>query len=71
MPRVGPVFEHVVFDAYGQSPLVKHYLQKRKLSYDCGYSLLLQRTEVDKLPPYPLFTNTKLPIALLVITVYI
>ena len=48
----GAVFAHVVFDTYGHSPLVRHYLEKRGLLQSAGYSILVKRTEVDKLPPY-------------------
>ena len=44
----------MVFDVCGHSPLVKHYLQERKLSYDSRYSLLMKRTEIGQQPPYPL-----------------
>ena len=47
------MFAHVVFDTYGHSPLVRHYLEKRGLLQSAGYSILVKRTEVDKLPPYP------------------
>ena len=50
----GPKFNHVVFDVCGHSPLVKHYLQERKLTYDSRYSLLMKRTEIGQQPPYPL-----------------
>lgn len=48
----GAVFAHVVFDTYGHSPLVRHYLERRGLLQTAGYSILVKRTEVDKLPPY-------------------
>lgn len=50
----GAVFAHVVFDTYGHSPLVRHYLERRGLLQTAGYSILVKRTEVEKLPPYPL-----------------
>ncbi len=50
----GPEFQKVVFDLHGQSPLVKHFLQNKRLAKDSGTSVLVQRTEIDKLPPYPL-----------------
>ena len=53
VPIQGPKFDHVVFDVHGKSPLVKHYLQKRKLINESGQSLLTQRTEISELPPYP------------------
>jgi len=56
-----PVLEHVCFDVHGQSPLVKHYLQKRKLDRDAGYAILTKRTEVNQPPPYPLIVLGTLP----------
>ena len=47
----GPEFQKVVFDLHGQSPLVKHFLQNKRLAKDSGTSILVQRTEIDKLPP--------------------
>ena len=49
----GAVFAHVVFDMYGHSPLVRHYLERRGLLQTAGYTILVKRTELDKLPPYP------------------
>jgi len=46
------VFAHVVFDTFGHSPLVRHYLERRGLLQTAGYSILVKRTEVEKLPPY-------------------
>ena len=48
----GTVFAHVVFDTYGHSPLVRHYLERRGLLQTAGYSILVKRTEVDQLPSY-------------------
>lgn len=48
----GAVFAHVVFDTYGHSPLVRHYLERRGLLQTAGYSILVKRTEVDQLPSY-------------------
>ena len=47
----GPEFQKVVFDLHGQSPLVKHFLQNKRLAKDSGTSILVQRTEIEKLPP--------------------
>ena len=46
VPVQGPQFEHMLFDVHGQSPLVKHYMQRRRLGYDTEYALLMRRTEV-------------------------
>lgn len=46
-----PKFGHVLFNVHGHSPLVWHYLQRRGLGHDSGWSLLLQRTEVVSVPP--------------------
>ena len=51
VPVVGPQFEHNVFDIHGHSPLVKHYLQRKSLSYDEGFTQLTRRTEVAKEAP--------------------
>lgn len=55
----GPEFSRSVFDVYGHSPLVQQFLRMRKLSKDCGTSVLIQRTEIKSLPPYP-FSYRKL-----------
>lgn len=47
----GPEFSRSVFDVYGHSPLVEQFLRMRKLSKDCGTSVLIQRTEIKSLPP--------------------
>ena len=46
-----PKFGHVLFNVHGRSPLVQHYLLRRGLGHDSGWSLLLQRTEVVSVPP--------------------
>ncbi|KAL9956226.1 hypothetical protein ACROYT_G037674 [Oculina patagonica] len=50
----GPEFSRCVFDVYGHSPLVEQFLRMQKLSKDSGTSVLIQRTEIKSLPPYPL-----------------
>lgn len=50
----GPEFSRCVFDVYGHSPLVEQFLRMQKLSKDSGTSVLIQRTEIRSLPPYPL-----------------
>ena len=39
------------FNQFGQSPLVKHFLQKRRLSKVTGYSILTKRTELNQVIP--------------------
>ncbi|XP_066919427.1 protein FAM227A-like [Clytia hemisphaerica] len=53
--EVGPgaSFNKVVFNMNGRSPLVSYYLSSNNLLQDVGTSVLVQRTEIDKLPPYP------------------
>ena len=58
-----PAMDHVCFDVYGQSPLVKHYLQKRKLEKDFSYAILTKRTEASESPPYPHIENRHITIA--------
>ena len=48
------MFARAVFDTCGHSPLVRHYLERKGLLKSSGYSMLVKRTEVDRLPPYPL-----------------
>eukprot|EP00731_Ephydatia_muelleri_P028396 Em0020g40a len=49
----GPELSHVMFDRCGHSPLVQLYLAQHHLCNEAGYSMLMKRTEVTKLPPYP------------------
>ena len=49
----GPEFSRCVFDVYGHSPLVEQFLRMQKLAKDSGTSVLIQRTEIKSLPPYP------------------
>lgn len=46
-----PRFEHCIFDAFGTSPLVLHFLERQQLVTNNGYSCLLQRTEISYVPP--------------------
>ncbi len=39
-------FEHVQFDMFGHSPLVKHFLQERQLSRENESKVLTGRTEL-------------------------
>ncbi|XP_071496344.1 protein FAM227A-like [Diadema antillarum] len=46
----GPSFVKHVFDVEGRSPLVAHFMRQQGLEKTAGTSILLQRTEIDKLP---------------------
>ena len=52
----GPEFVRNVFNIYGQSPLVAHFLRMKRLQEDAGLTVRIQRTEVESLPPYPFQT---------------
>lgn len=47
----GPEFEHVVFNLYGHSPLVKHYMDNLKLSHVNEKEIVVGRTEIAEEPP--------------------
>ena len=40
----------MLFDIYGHSPMVQHFLRKRDLVYDKGLALLFKRTEISSTP---------------------
>jgi hypothetical protein len=40
-------FQKVLFDIYGHSPLVQHFLRKKDLMPDAGLALLFKRTEIS------------------------
>ena len=46
-----PQFEQCVFDTFGTSPLVLHFLERQQLAGNGGYSCFLQRTEISHVPP--------------------
>jgi len=46
----GPRFSKVIFDVYGRSPLVEHFLISNRLLKHAGQSIYIQRTEIAKLP---------------------
>ena len=48
----GPEFEHVVFNLYGHSPLVKHYMDTLKLSHINEKEIVVGRTEIAEEPPH-------------------
>ncbi len=47
----GPEFEHVVFDLYGHSPLVKHYMIHKNLTHVNEKAIVVGRTEISEEPP--------------------
>ncbi|XP_061167796.1 protein FAM227A-like [Saccostrea echinata] len=47
----GPDYVKSVFNINGQSPLVVHFLRMKGLQYDAGTDVLVQRTEIQNLPP--------------------
>ena len=47
----GPEFEHVVFNLYGHSPLVKHYMEQMNLSHVNEKEIVVGRTEITEEPP--------------------
>lgn len=46
----GPTFIKHVFNVEGRSPLVAHFMKQQGLERTAGMDVLLQRTEIDKLP---------------------
>ncbi|WAQ95450.1 F227A-like protein [Mya arenaria] len=42
-----------VYNLYGQSPLVAHFLRVKNLTRESGQTFHVQRTEQENLPPYP------------------
>ena len=51
VPLAVPEMESVCFNQCGRSPLVKHYLQKRRLNKVTGYAILTKRTELNQVIP--------------------
>ncbi|KAJ8317999.1 hypothetical protein KUTeg_004229 [Tegillarca granosa] len=49
----GPDFVRTVFNISGRSPLVAHYFRMKNISDHGGQDVLIQRTEICNLPPYP------------------
>ena len=47
----GPAFDHVLFNVYGQSPLVKHYMDNMKLTHENEKEVVVGRTEISDEPP--------------------
>ncbi|MGH0122949.1 UNVERIFIED_CONTAM: hypothetical protein FKN15_065001 [Acipenser sinensis] len=51
----GPEFMKSVFNLWGYSPLVQCYFRNQKTDIRAGMDILVQRTEILNLPPYPFF----------------
>ena len=49
----GPTFVRNLFNIHGQTPLVAHFLRMQNLQPEAGVNVLVQRTELKDLPPYP------------------
>lgn len=47
----GPAFDHVVFNLYGHSPLVKHYMDNKNLTHENEKEVVVGRTEIAEEPP--------------------
>lgn len=47
----GPDFQQVMFNLYGHSPLVKHYMDNLNLSHVNEKEIVVGRTEITKEPP--------------------
>lgn len=56
----GPDFVPVAFRLNGQSPLVSHFLQKMNLQANAGTEMVVQRTEIENLPPLDAPTYSEL-----------
>lgn len=46
-------FKRSVFNVYGNSPLVQYYMRVLHMDPKVGQDVLVVRTEISKLPPYP------------------
>lgn len=49
----GPEFVRTAFNIYGRSPAVSQYLMSMNALVCRGIGVLVERTEVENLPPYP------------------
>lgn len=47
----GPEFQHVVFNVYGHSPLVRHYMEQMSLLQANEKEIVVGRTEITEEPP--------------------
>ncbi|KAF4076569.1 hypothetical protein AMELA_G00216540 [Ameiurus melas] len=45
--------KHCVFNVWGNSPLVQHYMNTFHLQCNVGYNILVRRTQIQALPQYP------------------
>jgi len=53
----GPQFVRMAFNVYGRSPLMSQYMASVNVANVCsGVRFLVQRTELENLPPYPFYT---------------
>ncbi|XP_062337506.1 protein FAM227A-like [Osmerus eperlanus] len=50
----GTQFKRCVFNLYGNSPLVQFYMRMKSINQQAGLDVRVVRTEIHKLPPYPL-----------------
>ena len=49
----GPEFVRVAFNIYGHSPVISQYMASVNADPNRGVSFLVERTELENLPPYP------------------
>ena len=47
----GPEFEHALFNIYGHSPLVRHYMNEMDMSHTKEKEIVVGRTEISEEPP--------------------
>lgn len=48
----GPIFDHVMFNLHGHSPLVKHYMDRRDLTHVNEKEVVVGRTEISEEAPH-------------------
>ena len=48
----GPEFEHVLFNLYGHSPLVRHYMNNLNMTHVKEKEIVVGRTEISEEPPH-------------------
>ncbi|XP_048575767.1 protein FAM227A isoform X2 [Nematostella vectensis] len=56
----GAQFSRSLFDVHGHSPLVEQFLQMQRLAKNAGTGVLVQRTEIESLPPIDAETYNEL-----------
>lgn len=49
-----------VFNVWGNSPLMQHYMNTMQLQSNVGYNVLVRRTQIQALPQYP-HTHARIP----------